>query len=117
LKEGVSELNEFVVKLDFFTKFTCHKLDEHFPLESRMPCLLHIFHPLFVDASGFKKLNCRQVRKYSMYVKVSGDVFKNRGTIKGKLILIFDCHDVTFAHFELDVPFGSTVFETVAQGQ
>jgi hypothetical protein len=82
-----------------------------------MPSLFNILHPLLVDCSGFKELNCRQVRTYSMDVKVSGHVFKNRGTIKRNLILIFYCHDVSFAHFELDVPFGSTVFEAVAQGQ
>jgi hypothetical protein len=117
LEEGVSELDEFVVKLDFLAEFARHKLDEHFAFESRMPSLFNVLHPLLVDCSGFKELNCRQVRKYSMDVKVSGQVFKNRGAIERNLILVFDCHDVSFAHFELDVPFGSTVFETVAQGQ
>jgi hypothetical protein len=117
LEEGVSELDEFVVKLDFLTKFARHKLDEHFAFESRMPSLFNILHPLLIDCSGFKELNCCQVRKYSMDVKVSGHVFKNRGTIERNLILIFYCHDVSFAHSELNVPFGSTVFEAVAQGQ
>lgn len=49
--------------------------------------------------------------------KVSRYIFKMRGAIEGKLVLIFDSHNVAFTHFKLDVSLRCVVLKAISQCQ
>lgn len=79
-----------------------------------MPGLFDVFHPFFADGSGFEQFNCREIREDAMNVEIAGDVSQGRYSIVGKLILVFDSHNVSFAHLELYVSLSRTVLEAVS---
>lgn len=73
-----------------------------------------MIEPLFAYWPYLEQLTSRQVGKDVVYEHLWRKFPQHWGPVKVEGILAFDGHDVAFAHFEFDEPFGRVVLHDVS---